>query len=114
MRRTTSYAVCSVADTLSSILQASFKAVGLQRICCGRAQDSPFDDALKHTADKSILIARPDDNGRVAVLGIVALLLLTLWILGWVTSYTLGGLIHLLLAGAIIVIAMAVIHDRRV
>lgn len=43
----------------------------------------------------------------------VAVLLLILWALGLVTSYTMGGLIHILLVVAIIVILVRVISGRR-
>lgn len=44
----------------------------------------------------------------------VALVLVILWLLGLVTSYTLGGFIHLLLVVAVIVILLRVISGRRV
>ena len=44
----------------------------------------------------------------------VAVLLLILWALGLVTSYTMGGLIHILLVVAIVVILVRVIQGRRV
>jgi hypothetical protein len=43
----------------------------------------------------------------------VVVVLLILWALGLVTSYTMGGLIHLLLVAAIIVILVRVIQGRR-
>jgi Family of unknown function (DUF5670) len=43
-------------------------------------------------------------------LGIV---LLVLWLLGLVTSYTLGGFIHILLVVAIVLILIRVIQGRR-
>ncbi len=43
----------------------------------------------------------------------IALVLVILWILGLVTSYTLGGFIHVLLVIAIIVILIQVIQGRR-
>ena len=43
----------------------------------------------------------------------IALILLILWILGMVSSYTIGGFIHLLLVLAIIVILVRVIQGRR-
>jgi hypothetical protein len=43
----------------------------------------------------------------------LAVILLILWILGLVTSYTLGGFIHLLLVVAIIVILLRVIQGRK-
>ncbi len=44
----------------------------------------------------------------------VAVVLVILWALGLVTSYTLGGLIHALLVIAIIVILLRVISGRKV
>ncbi|HEY8035477.1 MAG TPA: lmo0937 family membrane protein [Methylobacter sp.] len=41
-----------------------------------------------------------------------AILLIILWILGLVSSYTLGGFIHILLVIAVIVIILRVIQGR--
>ncbi|HUL59323.1 MAG TPA: lmo0937 family membrane protein [Anaeromyxobacteraceae bacterium] len=41
-------------------------------------------------------------------------ILLALWAIGFVTSTTMGGLIHLLLVAAIIVVLVRVIQGRRV
>jgi hypothetical protein len=43
----------------------------------------------------------------------IAIILVVLWLLGLVTSYTLGGFIHVLLVIAIIVIVIQVIQGRR-
>jgi Family of unknown function (DUF5670) len=43
----------------------------------------------------------------------IAIILIILWLLGLVTSYTLGGFVHLLLVLAIIVILIRVIQGRR-
>jgi predicted membrane protein len=43
----------------------------------------------------------------------IAAVLLMLWLLGLVTSYTLGGLIHILLVVAIIVVLLRVISGRK-
>jgi len=43
----------------------------------------------------------------------IAVVLLVLWLVGMVSSYTLGGFIHILLALAIIVILLRVIQGRR-
>ena len=43
----------------------------------------------------------------------LALLLIILWIVGLVSSYTLGGFIHILLVIAIIVILLRLIQGRR-
>ncbi|MBL8500918.1 MAG: lmo0937 family membrane protein [Nitrosomonadaceae bacterium] len=42
----------------------------------------------------------------------IALILIILWLLGLVSSYTLGGLIHILLVIALIVILLRVIQGR--
>ena len=44
----------------------------------------------------------------------VAIILIVLWLLGMVTSYAMGGLIHALLVIAIIVFLVRVIQGRRV
>jgi len=43
----------------------------------------------------------------------IAIILLILWVLGLVSSYTMGGLIHILLVIAVIVILVRVIQGRR-
>jgi hypothetical protein len=43
----------------------------------------------------------------------IAVILVILWALGLVSSYTLGGFIHILLVIAIIVIILGVIQGRR-
>jgi hypothetical protein len=44
----------------------------------------------------------------------IAMILLVLWVLGLVTSYTLGGFIHILLVLAVIVILVQIIQGRRI
>ena len=43
----------------------------------------------------------------------IFVILLVLWLLGVVTSYTMGGLVHVLLVIAIVVILIRVIQGRR-
>jgi Family of unknown function (DUF5670) len=43
----------------------------------------------------------------------IAVILLVLWALGLVTSYTMGGFIHVLLVIAIVVVLIQVIQGRR-
>lgn len=43
----------------------------------------------------------------------IAVVLIILWLLGLVTSYTLGGFIHILLVVAIVVVLLRVISGRR-
>jgi hypothetical protein len=48
------------------------------------------------------------------VLVVVAVVLILLWLLGLVTSYTMGGFIHILLVIAIVVVLVRIIQGRRV
>lgn len=43
----------------------------------------------------------------------IAVILIILWLLGMVTSFTMGGFIHILLIIAIVVILLRVISGRR-
>lgn len=43
----------------------------------------------------------------------IAVVLLILWVLGLVSSYTIGGFIHILLVIAIVVVLLEVIGGRR-
>lgn len=43
----------------------------------------------------------------------IAIILIILWILGLVSSYTVGGFIHILLVIAVVVILLRVIQGRR-
>jgi hypothetical protein len=42
----------------------------------------------------------------------IAVVLVVLWLLGFVTSYTMGGFIHVLLVIAVVVILLRVIRGR--
>jgi hypothetical protein len=44
----------------------------------------------------------------------IAVVLVLLWLLGFVTSYTMGGLIHILLIAALVVILIRFMQGRRV
>jgi hypothetical protein len=44
----------------------------------------------------------------------IAIILVVLWLLGLVSSYTMGGLIHILLVIAIVVLLLRVIQGRRI
>lgn len=50
--------------------------------------------------------------GSIVMLYTIAVVLIILWLLGMVTSYTLGGFIHILLVIAIVVILLRVISGR--
>lgn len=48
------------------------------------------------------------------MLNTILVVLIVLWLLGMVSSYTLGGFIHILLVVAIVVLLLRVIQGRRV
>ncbi|MBC3908175.1 lmo0937 family membrane protein [Undibacterium umbellatum] len=43
----------------------------------------------------------------------IAIILLVLWLLGMVSAYTIGGLIHILLVVAIVMVLLRVIRGER-
>jgi hypothetical protein len=52
-------------------------------------------------------------NKENAMLWTIAVILAVLWLLGLVSSYTIGGFIHILLVLAIITVLIRVIQGRR-
>jgi hypothetical protein len=50
---------------------------------------------------------------EIAMLWTIFLILLVLWFLGLITSYTLGGFVHILLVLAVIVLIFQLISGRR-
>jgi hypothetical protein len=43
----------------------------------------------------------------------IAVILMVLWLLGLVSSYTMGGFIHILLVVAVVVVLLRIIQGRR-
>jgi len=56
---------------------------------------------------------KPNDEKVGSVLYTIAVVLVILWLLGLVTSYTMGGVIHILLVIAVIMILVNLISGRR-
>lgn len=52
-------------------------------------------------------------EGDVTMLYTIAIVLVVLWLLGMVTSYTLSGFVHILLVLALIVLLIRLIQGRR-
>jgi hypothetical protein len=44
----------------------------------------------------------------------IFVILLVLWLLGLVTSYTMGGFVHILLVLAVVVLVIRLVQGRRV
>jgi Family of unknown function (DUF5670) len=56
-----------------------------------------------------------DSNRRIKLmLYTLAVILLILWLLGLVSSYTIGGFIHILLVVAVVMLLVQLIQGRRV
>lgn len=53
-------------------------------------------------------------SSQAIMLQAIALILIILWLLGMVSSYTMGGFIHILLVIAIVVILIRLIQGSRV
>lgn len=49
---------------------------------------------------------------EIAMLYIIAVVLIVLWLLGLVTSYTMGGFIHVLLVIAVVVVLVRIIGGK--
>jgi uncharacterized protein DUF5670 len=52
-------------------------------------------------------------QGGLEMLETLAIVLLVLWLLGLVSSYTMGGFIHILLVVAVVVVLLRVIQGQR-
>jgi asparagine N-glycosylation enzyme membrane subunit Stt3 len=48
------------------------------------------------------------------MLGTLAMILVVLWLLGFVTSYTMGGFVHVLLVIAVVMFLVRIIQGRRI
>jgi asparagine N-glycosylation enzyme membrane subunit Stt3 len=53
------------------------------------------------------------EGGEAKMLGTIAIILIALWLLGFVSSYTMGGFVHVLLVIAVVVLLIRVIQGRR-
>jgi 4-hydroxybenzoate polyprenyltransferase len=71
---------------------------------------SGYADRIGDTLSRCIGI---NEREEVAMLWTIFVILLVLWLLGVVTSYTLGGFIHVLLVIAVIMAVMQLIQGRR-
>ena len=57
----------------------------------------------------------PETHGKEnPMLWMIAVVLTILWLLGLLSSYTMGGFIHLLLVVALVLVLLSVIQGRRV
>jgi len=73
----------------------------------------PIDVCTTEQAFSLTTLYDVSDRKDIAVLSTLIVVLVLLWLLGITTSYTLGGLIHILLVIAIIVVLFRVIQGRN-
>ena len=59
------------------------------------------------------MTGKPNTERNHFMLYTIAVVLLVLWLLGLVTSYTMGGFIHILLVVAIVMVLVNLITGRR-
>lgn len=59
-----------------------------------------------------VATTRDPSTGANSVLHTIAVVLIALWLLGLITSYTMGGFIHVLLVVAIVVVLVRIINGR--
>lgn len=86
-------------------------------MCDAEQTTHPAPTIVAYSLDASRFLCRPamnEDSGKAnTMLYTIALVLVILWVLGLVSSYTLGGLIHVLLVLALVAILVNVIGGRR-
>ena len=71
----------------------------------------------RSTKEEMKVIRRPSwvaGTEEKTMLWTIFVILLVLWLLGLVTSYTLGGFIHILLVLAIVVLVIRIVQGRSV
>jgi hypothetical protein len=71
-------------------------------------------DGLQGSPPMAERIAGQDFQEKTQMLWTITIVLFVLWLLGMVSSYTLGGWIHLLLVLAVIVLIFNLLSGRRV
>jgi hypothetical protein len=70
-------------------------------------------DALPRSPKQNEIHPTTSCEGAEQMLMTIVVILVILWLLGMITSYTLGGFIHILLVIAIIIVLVRVIQGRR-
>jgi Family of unknown function (DUF5670) len=73
-----------------------------------------FAVALFPAREETVYRYSIDEQRRSQMLWTIAVVLIILWLLGLVTSYTMGGFIHILIVIAIVVVLIRVIQGRKV
>lgn len=61
-----------------------------------------------------LISSRTDAGDSFDMLWTIIIILLVLWLLGLVSGYTLGGILHILLVVAVVVLIVNLVRGRRV
>jgi hypothetical protein len=84
----------------------------MARLCLENAEQSIADSlrapTLRRRGQKTWI------QEEALMLFTIAIILLVLWLLGMVSSYTVGGLLHILLLLALIAVVVRLVQGRRV
>jgi hypothetical protein len=99
-----------------SISRRDVRYAGIRLQKTGTLADAQFESTIQYFSWRKrmqLCIARSRNRNSI-MLYTVAVILLILWVLGLVTSFTAGGLLHLLLVVAIVMVIFQVISGRRV
>jgi fatty acid desaturase len=84
--------------------------IRLRRLFLSR--EDRFAEEMRHADGQ--LLARDGKNERiVAMLWTLAVILVVLWALGMITSHAAGGLLHILLVVALVVVVIRLLQGRR-
>jgi hypothetical protein len=83
----------------------SYAAAAVSLVAVAGASHHPF------PVDRAV--AKSARNGEPSMLYTIAVILVVLWLLGLVSSYTMGGFIHVLLVIAVVIVLLQVIQGRR-
>ena len=91
---------------------AKLRSYGIRRRTYVRERTEKITLARNHGDIESGRQSGPPLRKETIMLYTIAVILVVLWLLGLVTSYTMGGFIHILLVVAIVAILLRVINGR--
>ena len=84
------------------------------QLCEQRPAGRPGTDAALLNPGFAGAACRGADDPEVHMLQTLVIILVLLWLLGMVSSYTLGGLLHILLVIALILVIVRLVSGRSV
>ena len=83
----------------------------MEKTCRGRS--SPYRQTFNVGCKGKEILTATDQMENV-MLWTICVILIVLWLLGIVTSYTMGGLIHVLLVSAVVMVLVRIIQGRKI